>query len=126
MKLEVELWQLVVTSLTCIGFFGGIVKMIFDQFEKRQNERAAAQDSARLSAHQTIRDSLNEHLSDERRNFAALQTLEREFLRGQAELPVHYVRREDYVRGQSILEAKLDATYSKLETLRINGAQPHG
>jgi hypothetical protein len=126
MKLEVELWQLIVTGMTCIGFLGGIVKMIFDQFEKRQNERAAAQDSASHQANQSIREALNDHLSDERRNAVALQTLEREFMRGQADLPVHYVRREDYVRGQSILEAKLDATYSKLETLRITGAHPHG
>ena len=44
--------------------------------------------------------------------------LEREFLEFRAELPLHYVRREDYLRGQAVLEAKLDALYSKIELLQ--------
>ena len=51
-----------------------------------------------------------------------LRNIEREFLRFQAELPLQYVRREDYVRGQSVIEAKLDALYNKLEVVQMKGA----
>ncbi|CAH5052789.1 hypothetical protein AI2839V1_0243 [Enterobacter cloacae] len=44
--------------------------------------------------------------------------LEREFLEFRADLPLHYVRREDYLRGQAIIEAKLDAVYNKIEFLQ--------
>ncbi|MDF6001947.1 hypothetical protein P4050_30630 [Pseudomonas aeruginosa] len=33
-----------------------------------------------------------------------------------AELPIQYVRREDYIRGQSVIEAKLDGLAVKLKT----------
>lgn len=54
------------------------------------------------------------------------QRVEREFLRFQAELPVHYVRREDYIRGQSVLEAKLDGLAAKLETAQLRAAVKNG
>jgi hypothetical protein len=47
--------------------------------------------------------------------------LERSIFELKAELPEKYVRREDYVRGQSVLEAKMDALYSKLETIFLQG-----
>lgn len=46
------------------------------------------------------------------------QRVERELLNLKAELPLHYVRREDYIRGQSVLEAKQDALYSRIELLQ--------
>ena len=122
MKFELELWHLIVIGMSCVGFAGTLGKVLLDQYEKRQDERAKAQDRAAEEAQKVLREMLAEHLADERRNAGALQMLEREFMRWQADLPVHYVRREDYVRGQSILEAKLDATYSKLENLLLKGA----
>lgn len=49
--------------------------------------------------------------------------LERELLELRADLPHQYVRREDYVRGQTIIEAKLDAVFQRLETLQLRAAQ---
>ena len=63
-----------------------------------------------------------QHLDEERRETDLLRNIEREFLRFQAELPLQYVRREDYVRGQSVIEAKLDALYNKLEVVQMKGA----
>ena len=51
-----------------------------------------------------------------------MQALERDFLNWKADMPIHYVRREDYVRGQVIIEAKLDALYNKLEVVHLKGA----
>ncbi len=123
MKIEMELWHLITLLLaffSCVGIFG---KVLLDQVEKRQVERAQAQDDARQEGQRTLREALDKHIADERVTANAVQTLERDFLKWQAELPVHYVRREDYVRGQSVIEAKLDALYSKLEVVQMKGSQ---
>ena len=39
-------------------------------------------------------------------------------MRFKADLPLNYVRREDYIRGQTVIEAKLDALYNKLEVVQ--------
>ena len=41
-------------------------------------------------------------------------------------MPLHYVRREDYIRGQSVIEAKLDALGSKLEAAQLRAAAGGG
>lgn len=123
MKIEMELWHLVTLLLaffSCVGAFG---KVLLDQVEKRQVERSQAQDKAREEGHKALRDTLEKHMADERLNASAVASLERDFLTWKADLPVHYVRREDYVRGQSVIEAKLDALYNKLEVVQIKGAQ---
>ncbi|MBN9528233.1 MAG: DUF2730 family protein [Alphaproteobacteria bacterium] len=38
-----------------------------------------------------------------------------------ADLPLGYVRREDFIRNQTIIEAKLDALALKLENLQLRG-----
>ncbi|MCY1375270.1 hypothetical protein D9M69_626760 [compost metagenome] len=54
-----------------------------------------------------------------------MQQLEKTFLKWQADLPLQYVRREDWVRYQTIIEAKLDTLATKLELIQINGARNH-
>ncbi len=49
--------------------------------------------------------------------------LERELLELRADLPLHYVRREDYVRGQAVIEAKLDSLYNKLDAVALRAMQ---
>ena len=51
-----------------------------------------------------------------------ISSLERDFLRFQADLPLHYVRREDYVRGQSIVEAKLDGLATKIDNAQLRAS----
>ena len=40
---------------------------------------------------------------------------EKSILRLRAELPLEYVRREDWIRNQTVIEAKLDALAAKLD-----------
>ena len=49
--------------------------------------------------------------------------VERELLDLRAELPLHYVRREDYIRGQSVIEAKLDGLALRIENHHLKGTQ---
>lgn len=51
------------------------------------------------------------------------QPLERDLLSLKADLPMMYVRREDYIRGQTVIEAKLDALFNELKNVQLQGAQ---
>jgi len=113
MSIAVEFWHLVSLFITFAGFTAGVGKMLLAQIERRQSERDQRQEK-QIAA-------LLEQIG---KDAEAVARLEREFMNFKAELPVHYVRREDYVRGQSVIEAKLDALYSKLEVVQMNGACP--
>ena len=91
MTLQVEFWTVVSFLLTFMGFVGGLAKWLFSKTEERQ----ALQHSA-----------------------SNWGELEKEFIRCKADLPLNYVRREDYIRGQTVIEAKLDALYNKLEVVQ--------
>ena len=128
MPIYLELWQLITLLLaffSCVWVFG---KVLLAQFEKHLAERFQAQDEAREAGSKLLREALNQqrealsqHILDERKTSAQVVSLERDFLNWKAELPVQYVRREDYVRNQTIIEAKLDAVALKIENLQLKG-----
>ncbi|HEU0283263.1 MAG TPA: hypothetical protein VFQ99_05725 [Gallionella sp.] len=119
MPVQIELWQLmggiaavILAFATMIWAFG---KILMSQFEKRLGERFAAIEEARRSAGESLQGEL-----------AQLRTVERDFMKFQAELPTRFVMRDDYIRGQSILEAKQDALFNKMEVVRLEIAQVKG
>lgn len=102
---QIALWHLITLLLaffSCVGIFG---KVLLRQIEKRIDEKFSAQAI-------TLKGTADK-----------VEKLEREFLEWRADLPIHYVRREDYVRGQTVIEAKLDALYNKLEVVQLKGAR---
>lgn len=121
-RIELDIWNLVTLGVTMLGATFSFGKILVSQFERRLHERFLAQDEAREQGQKAIRSAFEQHIAEERQNQQALQNLEREFLVWKADLPIHYVRREDYVRGQSVLEAKLDALYNKIEVVQLKGA----
>ena len=128
--IEIDLWTFlgggVSVVLTIAGMMLGIIKWQSGKAEKHLDLRFAEQEKARESngRHWDSRFSALE--SAARDEAGQWQRVERELLTLKAELPVNYVRREDYIRGQAVIEAKLDALYSKLETVQIKGAQHYG
>ncbi|MBE0128174.1 MULTISPECIES: hypothetical protein [Citrobacter] len=100
MTLQVEFWTVVGFLITFLSFIGGIAKWLFSKAEERQAARFASLEQSLLQSSSNWGD------------------LEKEFMRFQAELPLNYVRREDYIRGQTVIEAKLDALYNKLELVQ--------
>ena len=131
MKIEIELWHLLTLLLAFFGCVGAFGKVLLAQVEKRLGERFEAQDEAREIGARSLREALNQqrealsqHILDERKTSAQVVSLERDFLTWKAELPVQYVRREDYVRNQTIIEAKLDAVALKIENLQLKGLHP--
>lgn len=121
MSLQMELWQLITLLLAFFGFLGAMAKVLLNQFNRAEVARSAAQ----LEASQQDRRYWGEKFSglttQIERESTDWKRLERDFLRFQADLPVNYVRREDYVRNQTVIEAKLDALALKLENMQLKG-----
>ena len=97
MMVELSLWQLITLLLSFFGFVAGAGKILLSQIDKRLDERF---ETARADA----------------QNWS---TVERQLYKLQADLPLHYVRREDYIRNQTVIEAKLDAVALKIENYHL-------
>ncbi|MBU0809629.1 MAG: hypothetical protein KKD30_05320 [Gammaproteobacteria bacterium] len=115
-------WAISLLSIFTTVVFG-LVKLLLNSFEKRLAERFAAQDEARKAATRHWEDSFAKVLERQDKDAEALAQLDRAFLRFQAELPVAYVRREDWARGQSVIEAKLDGLALRYENILLTSAQ---
>lgn len=119
--------QAVTWAISLLGIFTtvvvGLVKLLLWQFEKRLAERFAAQEEARKAASSHWEENFTKVLDRQDKDAQALAELERSFLRFKAELPLEYVRREDWVRGQSVIEAKLDGLALKFENILLKGAR---
>jgi hypothetical protein len=111
MELKIEFWQLLGLALTVGGAFVGALKLLADQFLVRMDERFAS-----------ISKDLDAHMEQERRTQERLDQIERDMMGLRAELPERYLRREDHIRSQSTIEAKLDALAGKLELAQMRGA----
>ncbi|HEY1029766.1 MAG TPA: hypothetical protein VGE28_19295 [Pseudomonas sp.] len=125
--MSLPLSELIGWAIGLLGMFttvaGGLVKLLLHNFEKRLGERFAAQEAARKAASKHWEDNFAKVLQRQDKDAQALLELERSFLRFQAELPLEYVRREDWVRGQAVLEAKLDGVALKIENIMLKGAR---
>ncbi|EMQ6642043.1 hypothetical protein CDR19_09545 [Ectopseudomonas toyotomiensis] len=125
--MSLPLSELIGWAIGLLGMFttvvGGLVKLLLHNFEKRLGERFAAQEAARKAASRHWDENFAKVLQRQDKDAQALLELERSFLRFQAELPLEYVRREDWVRGQAVLEAKLDGVALKIENIMLKGAR---
>lgn len=122
MTVQVEFWQLLTLLLAFFGFVAGGAKVLFSQIDRRLDERFQALENARKMADTAMQATLNRHAEEEQKVVARLQALDRDFLQWKAELPLQYVRREDYIRNQTVIEAKLDAVALRLENWQLKGA----
>lgn len=107
---EIGLSELVGFAITLLAAFWVLFTLLFKQFEQKLSGRFDAI-SGRLG---TIESDAKEWTR-----------LERELLGLKADMPLHYVRREDYVRNQTVIEAKLDALAVKLENWQLKEVAKH-
>lgn len=108
MAIQVDFWQMVMLLLAFLGASAGAGKLLLNQMQSHLDQRFTHFDT-RLK-------SLDDAHKTESKEW---RRVEREVLELKAELPRNYVRREDYIRGQTVLEHKLDALANKME--RRNG-----
>lgn len=95
MTINVDFWHLVGLLLSFLGCCFGFAKILVSQFQ----------------------DSLTERHQNQLKVNEKVEELEKQLNTLVAELPLKYVLREDYIRGQTVLEAKMDALHKTLSDL---------
>lgn len=118
MTLNIEFWQLVTLLLAFFGFVGAVATVLLNQIDKRLDQRFLAMDEARKEADKSMQETIQQHTASEGKTADKVSELEKRFLLFMAELPIAYVRREDYVRKETVIEAKLDALFNLVATMK--------
>ena len=95
MTINVEFWHLVGLLISFLGCCFGFAKMLVAQFQNSLSERH----------HNQMK--VNDKVED----------IDKQLNQMQSALPLNYVLRDDYIRGQAILEAKMDALHKTLSDL---------
>ncbi len=125
---QIELWQLLtfLVGLTIMGIGSAVAagKMLLAQAERRLDERFSSLEKARDESRSVCMGRFSSIDQGHREEVVQWQRVERDLLSLRADLPLHYVRREDYVRGQTVIEAKIDAVVLKLENMQLQAMQP--
>lgn len=109
-----------------IGFFTTVFafgRLLLWQFEKRCEQRD--------DSHEDLRKVENEHRTAEigevQKSVAAesrrIGTMNEQLHKFMLTLPLEYVRREDHIRNQTVIEAKLDAIAGELKMVQIKGSR---
>lgn len=124
--IQIELWQLLTfligLLLAFLTFAFGAGKLLLSQIDQRLDERFDSQEDARAAAqtHWDLKFGALEQLAKQEAN--QWQRLDRDLLQLRADLPLQYVRREDWIRQEVTINAKLDALAAKIDTLNQRGA----
>lgn len=85
-----------------------LIKIVVRQYERSLDLRFAAQEAARVEARTNHKDRFDELEK-------LIRDLEREFMGHMIQLPREYVRREDHIRFETVIQAKLDSLASKID-----------
>lgn len=109
---QVSAWDFVVFCagllITGIGGLVASLRWFLGAVETRQTQGIAR-----------IHDRLDAMEEARQKDSQQWRNVERELLELKAELPSAYVRKDDYVRGQVLLETKMDALAVKIENLLL-------
>lgn len=103
-----ELGALVSAVASLIAGAWVLLSVAARQFDRRLEERFSAQEKARLEGRQAWEDRINKMES----RYEALDLDVRKIM---IELPREYVARADYVRRETVIEAKIDRLGLQLE-----------
>lgn len=132
MTVQLELREIIVLLLAFLGLVFAFGRLLLAQIDRRLDGRFAAMEEANKSRFAAMEEARKAQAAHWDKQFATLaeqnrmeaqgwQQLERDFLGWKAELPIQYVRREDYVRNQTIIEAKLDQLRLSIENQYLKG-----
>lgn len=123
--MTIETWQLILflagLLISFFGFSAAVGKFLLSQTDKRLDERFKALESIRVQSAKNLEEKFTTLMDQHKACAKDLQELEKDFLRFRASLPLEYVRREDYVRGQTVLEAKMDGLALRMENNQLKG-----
>ena len=122
MTVQLEISHLITLVITLLGAVAGVGKMLATQALHHIDDRFVAQEETRHLNHEALQTRLGAIEATAREETGQWQRVERELLSLKADLPLSYVRREDYIRGQSVIESKLDGLAAKIENAQLRGA----
>lgn len=121
--IQLDFWQFVggafmlLCTFVSVAWLFGVI--LVKQFKLHLDTRLTTMEAARSAADTAMQAELQRHSAEEGKALDQLKQLEKDFQNWRAELPINYVRREDYIRGQSVIEAKLDALFSEFKLLLV-------
>lgn len=125
MTAPIESWHLITflagLLVTFLGFAFGFAKVLLSQVERRLDERFSAQETSRAEAQKIWTAKFNTLEQCAQNEAREWQRIERDILTMKADMPLNYVRREDYIRNQTIIEAKIDGLALKIENALLRG-----
>jgi len=123
MNIELQFWQLILLLLAFFGFVAGAGRLLLAQIDKRLDLRFELLESARQAGAKHWDERFGSILSQQKEDTESVRRLERDLMGLRAELPERYVRREDYIRGQTVIEAKLDSLALRMENMHLKGVR---
>lgn len=116
MTLQIDFWQLLGFLVSFLGVLWAVVKTGLSQAQRAHD----ATMNRLFSRLEGLEEASREEASADAANW---QRVEREILQLKAELPLNYVRREDYVQAIATIMAKLDAMSMRFENILLRGAK---
>ena len=125
MTLQIDFIWFVGLLLSFFGACALVGKLLLSQTQRHLDERFAAQETARTENHAAMDKRLDAIEQANRQEAGNWQRMEREILQLKAELPLNYVRREDYVQAVATIMAKLDAMSMRFENILLRRAKDH-
>ena len=96
MTITLEIGHVLLIVISLMGFFTGMVKLLLAQLTKH----------------------LDEKLTKLGKDAESWRTVERDLMQLKIDLPERYVRREDYIRNQTVIEIKLDGIRETVQLLQ--------
>jgi hypothetical protein len=117
MAFTLDLWQVISFIGMLITAFFVLFKLLMSQQLKQIDAGFKAQTEA-LEAQNKRLDRIEQAGREEGNNW---NRIEREILTLKADLPVNYVRREDYVANIATIMTKLDAMSMRFENILLRG-----
>lgn len=123
--LQLELWHLISLLIAFFGACGAGGSLLLSLHQKHLDAKLEEMDLRHQQGQAQLTARLSSIEVSNREEAQQWQRVERELLHLKAELPINYVRREDQVRRDSIVEAKLDGLAAKFENavlrMQVNG-----
>lgn len=120
---QIEIWQLITLFIMFVSGVAYAGWLLLGQIDKRLAARFVAMEESRKVHTEHWETKFKEVLDDQRQGTDAWRSLERDFLKFRGDLPLEYVRREDFIRNQSLIEAKLDAIALHIQNLQLQRIQ---
>lgn len=118
-SVQIEIWQLITLFIMFVGGVASAGWLLLVQIDRRLDSRFDGMKEAGKKDTEHWDNKFKALLVDQKNSSDAWRNLERDFLKFRGDLPLEYVRREDFIRNQSVIEAKLDAVALHIQNLAL-------